>query len=354
MAHVSWEDLLAEEEQEAASGSPAPQGLAAPSGAMELPALPGGAELPSLPGGPELPRLPEVQLPTLEQVAASDKELAELLRERRQLEGTMKALVGAEEAPVDERLAKQFPVVEHTPETRIAERRQHERDTARRLLEQKLYAHKREERAEADRVEELRRKRLESGRAQRRKKSREAAKRQEQARKAQERVRLAARLAAQVMESQAGTGGQPRPPRERLRMVVPRAREEARKARALPGLLLEAGRSGRWKTGMETLASRGLSRLGLPPLKRPSLDSLDLEALAQRGMSMAGMDMPSLEDMDAMDMEALEKAGMDVEGMEESGMDMDAMDGGDGDDMSMDDDAGERSRGRRGRGEIDE
>lgn len=332
MAHVSWEDLLAEEEQGAA-GPPAPRGPAAPSGAVEL---------------------PEARLPTLEQVAASDAELAELLQERRELEGTMKALLGAEEAPVDERLAKQFPVVEHTPETRIAERRQHERDTARRLLEQKLYARKREESAEAQRVEELRRRLLESGRAQRRRKSREAAKRQQQARKAQERARLASRLAAQVMESRAGTGGQPRPPRERMHTVPPLEKEAARKVRALPGLLLDTGRSGQWKTGLEALASRGLSLLGPRGMSLRRLPSLDLESLAQRGMSMAGMDMESLMNMDAMDTEALKKAGMDIEGMEEAGMEMDAMDGDAGDDMRMDEDAGGRSRGRRDRGGIDE
>ncbi|MFY0572630.1 hypothetical protein ACN28E_53610 [Archangium lansingense] len=316
MSHVRWEELLDEEEQEAgaeqesASGSPAPQGTSTPFGAEAAQGL-AGLE------APELEALTQPRL-SLDEVAGADPELAELLKERRQLEGKMNALLGVEDAPVDARLAKQFPVVEHTPETRIAERRQQERDTAQRLLEQKLYARRRAEHEEAERVEELRRKRVESVRALRRNQGREAAKRQEQARKAQERVRLAARLAEQVMEAKAGTGGQPR---------LPGALE---KVRARPRLPLAMGKGtgmqvpGGARAGLEFLARGGLSRLGLPGMGRGGLDlaSLDADALMERGLKMAGMDMDTLMAMD----------GMDVDGMDMDGMDMD---GGTREDMSI-------------------
>src|SRR5690242_14419922 len=138
MSHVRWEDLLEEED-----GAPSDEEAA------------GDGRTPG--AGPAV-----AVAPSLEEVAAVDPELAALLKERQRLEGTMKALTGAEEAPVDERLARQFPVVQHTPESRIAERRQQERDTARRLLEQKLYARRRAETEEAARVEELRRSRIET------------------------------------------------------------------------------------------------------------------------------------------------------------------------------------------------
>lgn len=323
MSHVRWEDLLEEEEQarepEAPSGSPVPQGPAAPP-EQEAALV------------PELAGLKRPEL-SLEQVAGEDPELAELLRERRDLEGKMNALLGVEEAPVDERLAKQFPVVEHTPETRIAERRQHERDTARRLLEQKLYARRGVEREEAERVEELRRRRLESGRAQRRIQAREEAKRREQARKAQERVRVAARLAEQVMQVRAGTGGQPRLPvpvpeprpglspvpgagtRAGARPRLPLARERGSGIQAASGA----------RSALESLARRG--REGL------ELASLDPDALVERGLKLGGMDMDSLMSMEDMDVD-----GMDMDGMD--------MDGGTGGGMS--------TASRSGRGAMDE
>ncbi|MFE8597728.1 hypothetical protein [Archangium violaceum] len=328
MSHVRWEDLLDEEEQgtgaepEAVSGPPAPQGSPTSSVTGSSPESTPAMEPPALDA---LPRL------SLEEVAGTDPELAELLRERRQLEGKMNALLGVEDAPVDARLAKQFPVVEHTPETRIADRRQHERDTAQRLLEQTLYARRRVEHEEAERVEELRRRRVASGRAQRRKQAREAAKRQEQARKAQERVRLAARLAERVMQTNAGTGGLPRLPEERPRQV-PGAAEAVR---ARPHLPLTMGKgtgkqlSSGVRAGLESLArgGRGLN-----------LSSMDVDALLERGLKMAGMDMDTLMDMEGMDVDGMDMEGMDVDGMD--------MDGGTRDDVS--------TRTRRGRGAMDE
>ncbi|WPB81347.1 hypothetical protein KYC5002_19770 [Archangium violaceum] len=339
MSHVRWEDLLDEEEQgtgaapEAASGPPAPQGPPTSSVTGASPESTPELEPPALDA---LPRL------SLEAVAGTDPELAELLRERRQLEGKMNALLGVEDAPVDARLAKQFPVVEHTPETRIADRRQHERDTAQRLLEQKLYARRRVEREEAERVEELRRRRVESGRAQRRKQAREAAKRQEQARKAQERLRLAARLAERLMQTNAGTGGQPRLPEERLRQV-PSAAESAR---ARPHLPLTMGKgtgtpfSGGVRAGLESLVRGRLSQRGLSGGSGGGLDlaSMDTDALVERGLKMAGMDMDTLMDMEGMDVDGMDMEGMDVDGMD--------MDGGTRDDVS--------TRTRRGRGAMDE
>lgn len=281
MSHVRWEDLLAEEEQEAATGRPGAE------------TAPGAGSAGGVPEG-----LPELELrgPSLEQVAATDPELAALLQERKSLEGKMSALLGVEEAPVDERLAKQFPVVEHTPETRIAERRQHERDTARRLLEQKLYARKRSEEEEAGRVEELRRRRIQAGRAKRRQEEREEEQRQEQARKAQERVRLAARLAEQLMEARAGTGAQPRPIRAAVQRLVLGGVE---KARAVPGRLLEQARSGQGLGRLvlarpkEALVER--VRQGLPGLGLGSPGSMDVDELAAKGMEMGGMDMEEME-----------------------------------------------------------
>lgn len=280
MSHVRWEDLLAEEE--AATGRPGAE------------AAPGAGGVPG-----ELPEL-ALKAPLLEQVAVADPELAALLQERKALEGKMSALLGVEEAPVDERQAKQFPVVEHTPETRIAERRQHERDTARRLLEQRLYARKRSEQEEAGRVEDLRRRRIQAGRAKRRQEEREAAQRQEQARKAQERVRLAARLAEQLMEARAGTGAQPRPLRGQVQRLVLGAPGQAR---AAPGRLLEQARSGqglgrlalaRPREALAERARQGLQGLGLP-VQGLDLGAMDVDELAAEGMELGGMDVEEME-----------------------------------------------------------
>ena len=279
MSHVRWEDLLAEEEapttgEAAASRTPEP---AAP--------------------------------PSLEEVAAVDSELAALLRERKQLEGTMKALMGVEEAPVDARLARQFPVVEHTPESRIADRKQHERDTARRLLEQKLYARRRAEADEAERVEELRRKRQETARANRRREQQQASLRQQWARKARERGKLAARLAERVLQrpglgsGAAGTGA--KEAARRLSEVAEEARSAARKpmplARGLPLPGAGVGKAGGAGLGRLAQAARGLGRM--------DMRSLDASTLLERGLAVGGMDLESMERQ--MDME-LERDGGDA------------------------------------------
>jgi hypothetical protein len=280
MSHVRWEDLLAEEES-------------------------------STPGNAAASRTPEPAAPpSLEEVAAVDSDLAALLRERKQLEGRMNALLGVEEAPVDARMVKQFPVVEHTPESRIADRKQHERDTARRLLEQKLYARRRAEADEAERVEELRRKRLETARANRRRELQQASLRQQWARKARERAKLAARLAERFLQRPpsgpgvASTGA--KEAARRLSEVAEEARSAARRpmplARGLP--LPGAGKVG-GGTGLAlgglTLPARGAGRMG------PR--SLEGGMLMERGLAAGGMDLESMERR--MDME-LERDGGDA------------------------------------------
>ncbi|NOK21988.1 hypothetical protein [Corallococcus carmarthensis] len=294
MSHVRWEDLL--EEEEAAAPAPA-------SGAGASAAAP---------------------VPSLEEVAASDPELAALLKERQQLEGTMKALSGVQEAPVDERLAKQFPVVQHTPESRIAERKQHERDTARRLLEQKLYARRRTEAEEAERVEQLRRERLETGKAARRKDQKQQTLRQQWARKARERAKLATRLAERVLESPGKgrmtlgeLGSATRDAARRLADAADAARSAARnpmplvKGQALPslGALGRAlgGRGGLQIGKVEKGVAAARELWGMAPR------SMDAEALMMRGLAMAGMDMESMEQR--MDME-MERAGMGMDDMD--------------------------------------
>lgn len=288
MSHVRWEDLL-EEDAAGASGD-----------AGESTPAPGA----------------DTSVPSLEQVAASDPELAALLKERQQLEDTMKALSGVREAPVDERLAKQFPVVQHTPESRIAERKQHERDTARRLLEQKLYARRRTEAEEAERVEQLRRERLETGKATRRNAQKQQTLRQQWARKARERAKLAARLAERVLESP-GRGrmkpGELGSATRRLSDAAEEARSAARKpmslvkGQPLPSLG-DLGRRGGLQIGkVEKGLAVARELRGMEPR------SMDTEALMMRGLAMAGMDMESMEQR--MDME-MERAGMGMDDMD--------------------------------------
>ncbi|GMU10430.1 hypothetical protein [Corallococcus caeni] len=297
MSHVRWEDLLEEDAAEAAgdAGASAPVPGAGASAAASV-------------------------VPSLEQVAASDPALAELLKERRQLEDTMKALSGVQEAPVDERLAKQFPVVQHTPESRIAERKQHERDTARRLLEQKLYARRRTEAEEAERVEQLRRERLEAGKAGRRKAQRQQTLRQQWATKARERAKLATRLAERVLETPGrgrmklgDVGSATRDAARRLSHAAEEARSAARKpmslvkGQALPSLG-NLGRRGGLQVGkVEKGVAVARELWGMSPR------SLDTEALMMRGLAMAGMDMESMEQR--MDME-MERAGMGMDDMD--------------------------------------
>ncbi|RKH44765.1 hypothetical protein D7Y23_26990 [Corallococcus sp. AB050B] len=271
MSHVRWEDLL--EEEDSAASKPVPGASAAAS------------------------------VPSLEQVAASDPELAALLKERQQLEDTMKALSGVQEAPVDERLAKQFPVVQHTPQSRIAERKQHERDTARRLLEQKLYARRRTEAEEAERVEELRRERLETGKAARRKQQKQQTLRQQWARKARERAKLAVRLAERVLESPGRMKlGELGAATRRLADVAQEARSVARKPmpRVMDLTLPSPGARGGLHVGKMVAGAR-------------ELRGMDAEARMMRGLAMAGMDMESMEQR--MDME-LERAGMGMDDMD--------------------------------------
>lgn len=290
MSHVRWEDLLEEEGASASTGD-------ATAGAP----VPGAA----------------APVPSLEEVAASDPELAALLKERQQLEGTMKALSGVQEAPVDERLAKQFPVVQHTPESRIADRKQHERDTARRLLEQKLYARRRTEGEEAERVEQLRRERLETGKATRRKAQKQETLRQQWSRKARERAKQATRLAERVLESP-GRGrlkpGEPGSAARRLEDAAEAARSAARKpmplskGQSLPSL----GRGLEARGGLQL----GTVRKGMSVARElwgRDFRSLDTEALMMRGLGMAGMDMESMERQ--MDME-MERAGMGMDDMD--------------------------------------
>lgn len=291
MSHVRWEDLLEEDAAEAAGDA--------------------GASAPAL-GADTSAAAP---VPSLEQVAASDPALAALLKERQQLEDTMKALSGVQEAPVDERLAKQFPVVQHTPESRIAERKQHERDTARRLLEQKLYARRRTETEEAERVEQLRRERLETGKATRRNAQKQQTLRQQWARKARERAKLATRLAERVLESP-GRGpmklGELGSATRRLADVAEEARSAARrpmslvKGQALPSPG-DLGRRGGLQIGkVEKGVAVARALWGMAPR------SVDTEALMTRGLAMAGMDMESMEQR--MDME-MERAGMGMDDM---------------------------------------
>ncbi|NOJ97444.1 hypothetical protein HMI51_31450 [Corallococcus coralloides] len=296
MSHVRWEDLLEED----AAGAPGDAGASAPA-----------------PGADTSAAAP---VPSLEQVAASDPELAALLKERRQLEDTMKALSGVQEAPVDERLAKQFPVVQHTPESRIAERKQHERDTARRLLEQKLYARRRTEAEEAERVEALRRERLETGKAARRQAQKQQTLRQQWARKARERAKLATRLAERGLEAP-GRGrmtlGELGSATRRLADAAEEARSAARKplalekGQALPSL----GQVGRALVGRGGLTVGKVEKGVAVARELRGMDprSLDTEALMMRGLAMAGMDMESMEQR--MDME-MERAGMGMDDMD--------------------------------------
>ncbi|NOK39599.1 hypothetical protein [Corallococcus exercitus] len=296
MSHVRWEDLLEEDAAEAAGDA----GASAP--------VPGAGASAA------------ASVPSLEQVAASDPALAELLKERQQLEDTMKALSGVQEAPVDERLAKQFPVVQHTPESRIAERKQHERDTARRLLEQKLYARRRTETEEAERVEQLRRERLETGKAGRRKAQRQQTLRQQWANKARERAKLATRLAERVLEAPGRgrmtlgeLGSATRDAARRLSDAAAEARSAARKpmslvkGQALPSLG-NLGRRGGLQVGK---VEKGVSVAREPWSMNPR--SLDTETLMMRGLAMAGMDMESMEQR--MDME-MERVGMGMDDMD--------------------------------------
>lgn len=275
MSHVRWEDLL-EETPAATSGTSA---------------------VPSAP-------------PSLEEVAAVDSELASLLSERKQLEGKMNALLGVEPEPVDARTAKQFPVVEHTPESRIAERRQHERDTARRLLEQKLYARRKSEAADAERVEELRRTRVEYARSERRREQKLATLRQQWARKARERAKQAARLAERLMlppVRPSGGSGEEKGTRDAARRLVEAAEQARAAARGktpmslpLPGAR-RAGGGARLDVGRLAVLAR--EARGLKPA------SLDVDTRVSRGLSAFGMDMDSMERQ--MDME-LERDGDDA------------------------------------------
>jgi hypothetical protein len=291
MSHVRWEDLLEEEDGAASS-----KAVAAPE--------PGAG----------------ASVLSLEEVAAQDPALATLLKERQRLEETMKALSGVQQEPVDARLAKQFPVVQHTPESRIAERRQHERDTARRLLEQKLYARRRTEEQDAERVEQLRRERLESGKSNRRKARRLETLRQQWARKARERAKLATRLSERVLETPGGSLAK----REALGSATRRlsdAAEEARSAARKPMPLVKGqplpslGGLGRALGGRGGL-SVGKVAKGVAVAREfwgMDLRSLDTEALLTRGLEMAGVDMASMERQ--MDME-MERAGMGMDDMD--------------------------------------
>ena len=85
-------------------------------------------------------------------------ELVDLLRKKEQLEAQLRQFAAGEQAPVDERRAKCFPVKVHTKESRIEERRLKRRDEQLVLLTQRSLerAHLRRVRAEIERQTRLR------------------------------------------------------------------------------------------------------------------------------------------------------------------------------------------------------
>ena len=134
MPYLSWKDLddEADEQPEGAPAEPEPAQAAAP----------------------ELPP------PTREALIRQVPGLSELVAERKQLERKMRGLLGQpEENESSERDRKRFPMVRHTPESRILDRRLERRDAETHLASQHALAEQHAEERQEEGREAARRRR---------------------------------------------------------------------------------------------------------------------------------------------------------------------------------------------------
>lgn len=225
MSYSTWQDLL-DEEDDSPSPSPA-DGGAVPVGDLAS----GGA-------------------PDLEAIAGSVPGLADLLTERKTLEKQMKSLLGGEDDSSDPRDNARFPVLEHTPESRMLDRRMHKMETDNHLGRLKTLARKRREQEDVEAGEEQKRRRLAKRSANRKAARRQQAEQDERQRRTLDRDRIESRWRT--------------------------AKEVARRGRALRGALekgrldqLDELRLGKQQDAIRDRFAQSAREGALPPLGLP-------------------------------------------------------------------------------------